>query len=172
MWQCRRRLSRSRHDGQLCLDIHSLPWEGLSQGQEHGADERGNAEVRSTLADAELALIQEEARAEQAARDWEKIGGDKPASDLVLRVPFLISAKARVTAAIASRNKAKADLDRTKIVAPFDCRVRSVNMNLGATIVPGAQLGTIYDPNNLMIRLPFSLDDYAQLPEKTDVRSC
>ena len=127
------------------------------------------AQAESTLADAELALIQEQARAEQAARDWEKIGGDKPASDLVLRVPFLISAKARVTAAIASRDKAKADLARTKIVAPFDCRVRSVNMNLGATIVPGAQLGTIYDPNNLMIRLPFSLDDYAQLPDKTDV---
>ena len=127
------------------------------------------AQAESTLADAELALIQEQARAEQAARDWEKIGGDKPASDLVLRVPFLISAKARVTAAIASRDKAKADLARTKIVEPFDCRVRSVNMNLGATIVPGAQLGTIYDPNNLMIRLPFSLDDYAQLPDKTDV---
>ena len=73
------------------------------------------AQAESTLADAELALIQEEARAEQAARDWEKIGGDKPASDLVLRVPFLISAKARVTAAIASRDKAKADLARTKM---------------------------------------------------------
>jgi hypothetical protein len=27
----------------------------------------------------------------------------------------------------------------------------------------------IYDPNNLMIRLPFSLDDYAQLPKETNV---
>ena len=127
------------------------------------------AQAESTLADAELALIQEEARAQQAERDWKKIGGDKPASDLVLRIPFLTSAKARVAAAIAARDKAEADLARTKIVAPFDCRVRSVNLNLGATMVPGAQLGTIYDPNNLMIRLPFSLDDYAQLPEKADV---
>ena len=127
------------------------------------------AQADSTLADAELALIQEEARSQQAARDWEKIGGEKPASDLVLRVPFLISAKARVAAAIAARDKAEADLARTKIVAPFDCRIRSVNMNLGATVVPGAKLGTIYDPNNLMIRLPFSLNDYAQLPEKTDI---
>ena len=143
--------------GQIIAEIDSIDYKAAV------------AQAESTLADAELALIQEEARAEQAARDWEKIGGDKPASDLVLRVPFLISAKARVTAAIASRDKAKADLARTKIVAPFDCRVRSVNMNLGATIVPGAQLGTIYDPNNLMIRLPFSLDDYAQLPDKTDI---
>ena len=68
------------------------------------------AQADSTLADAELALIQEEARSQQAARDWEKIGGEKPASDLVLRVPFLISAKARVAAAIAARDKAEADL--------------------------------------------------------------
>ncbi|MEN8774639.1 MAG: efflux RND transporter periplasmic adaptor subunit [Akkermansiaceae bacterium] len=127
------------------------------------------AQVESTLADAELALDQEEARAKQAARDWEKIGGGKVASDLVLRLPFVKSAEAKVTAAIAALEKALADLERTKIVAPFDCRVRSVNLNVGATVGPGAQLGTIYDPNNLMIRLPFSLDDYAQLPEESKV---
>lgn len=127
------------------------------------------AQAESILADAELALVQEKARADQAARDWNKIGGGKIASDLVLRVPFLKSAKARVAAAIAARKKAEADLIRTKIVAPFDCRVRSTNLNLGATVVPGSQLGMIYDPKNLMIRLPFSLDDYAQLPKETNV---
>ena len=114
-------------------------------------------------------MVQEKARADQAARDWNKIGGGKIASDLVLRVPFLKSAKARVAAAIAARKKAEADLIRTKIVAPFDCRVRSTNLNLGATVVPGSQLGMIYDPKNLMIRLLFSLDDYAQLPKETNV---
>ena len=127
------------------------------------------AQAESILADAELALVQEEARADQAARDWEKIGGGKIASDLVLRVPFLKSANARVAAAIAAREKAEVDLIQTKIVAPFDCRVRSTNLNLGATVVPGSQLGIIYDPNNLMIRLPFSLDDYAQLPKESNV---
>ena len=127
------------------------------------------AQAESLLADAELALVQENARVKQAARDWKKIGGGKVASDLALRVPFLKSAKARIVAAIAARKKAEADLIRTKIVAPFDCRVRSKNLNLGATVVPGAQLGIIYDPNNLMIQLPLSLDDYAQLPEETNV---
>ena len=127
------------------------------------------AQAESAVADAELALVQEEARAKQAARDWKKIGGGKDASDLVLRVPFLTSAKARVVAAVAALEKAKADVKRTKIVAPFDCRVRSVNLNLGATVVPGAQLGAIYDHTDLMIRLPFSLDDFSQLPEKSDI---
>ena len=123
------------------------------------------AQVKSTLADAELAVLQEKARAEQAERDWKKIGDGKKASDLVLRIPFLKSAKARVAAAKAALEKAVKDLDRTVIRAPFDCRIRSVLLNLGATVAPGSQLGMIYDAENLMVRLPFSIDDYAQIPK-------
>lgn len=128
------------------------------------------AQSESTLAEAELALVQETARAQQAERDWKKIGGGKDASELVLRIPFLNSAKARLAAAVAALEKAEADLARTRIFAPFDCRVRAVNLNVGATVVPGAQLGTVYDPGELMIRLPFSLDDYAQLPDNAEIR--
>lgn len=123
------------------------------------------AQAASTLAEANLALVQEQARADQAKRDWEKIGGGKEPTDLVLRVPFLKSAKARVTAAKASLRRAEEDLERTVIKAPFACRVRAVTLNLGATVMPGSQLGTIYDDENLLIRLPLSLTDYASLPD-------
>ncbi|MCX8237597.1 MAG: efflux RND transporter periplasmic adaptor subunit [Akkermansiaceae bacterium] len=123
------------------------------------------AQAKSVLADAELAVLQEKARGEQAERDWKKIGGGKKASDLVLRIPFLKSTKARLAAAKAALEKAVEDLDRTEIRAPFDCRVRTVVLNLGATVAPGSQLGTIYDAENLMVRLPFSIDDYAQIPK-------
>jgi multidrug efflux system membrane fusion protein len=128
------------------------------------------AQVKSTLADAELNLVQEEARAEQSERDWAKIGGDKKATDLVLRVPFLKSARAKVVAAQAGLDRALEDLARTEIKAPFDCRVRAVSLNVGATVAPGAQLGTIYDHKNLIIRLPFSLDDFAQIPDKSEIK--
>jgi RND family efflux transporter MFP subunit len=128
------------------------------------------AQAKSVLADAELAVVQEKARGEQAARDWKKIGGGKEPSDLVLRVPFLKSAEARVLAAEAALEKAIEDLDRTVIRAPFDCRVRQVALNLGATVAPGSQLGMIYDAGNLMVRLPYSLDDYAQIPEEAEIR--
>lgn len=123
------------------------------------------AQSKANLEQAKLVLVQEEARAEQAARDWKKIGGDRPASDLVLRKPFVASAEANVKAAQAALEKAIEDLARTAIKAPFDCRVRSVNLNLGATVAPGGQLGTIYDPEALLIRLPFSLSDYARIPK-------
>lgn len=128
------------------------------------------AQAKSALADAKLNLVQEKARAEQSERDWKKIGGGKAASELVLRKPFLESANALVVSAQAGLDRAYADLARTEIKAPFDCRVRAVNLNLGATVAPGAQLGTIYDHENLTIQLPFSLDDYAQIPERTEIK--
>lgn len=128
------------------------------------------AQAKSALADAKLSVVQEKARGEQAARDWKKIGGGKVASELVLRVPFLKSAEAREKAAEAALEKAIEDLDRTVIRAPFDCRVREVALNLGSTVAPGSQLGMIYDAEKLMVRLPFSMDDFAQIPKKPGVK--
>ncbi len=127
------------------------------------------AQAKSALADAKLALKQEVARGEQAARDWKKIGGRKPASEMVLRVPFLESAKARVVSMEAMLEKAAVDLDRTRILAPFDCRVRQTNLDLGATVAPGSRVGVVYDPSQLLVRLPFNLDDFSQLPEQAKV---
>jgi RND family efflux transporter MFP subunit len=124
------------------------------------------SQAESVLAQAELALVQEIARAEQAARDWRKIGGDTPPTSLVLREPFVRSAKANRDAAEAGLAKAEEDLARTEIKAPFDCRVRTVNLNVGATVAPGGQLGTIYDPTGLLIRLPYSLADFDRIPKQ------
>ena len=132
--------------------------------------EAAEAQAQSTLADAKLNLVQEKARADQSARDWRKIGGGKVATDLVLRVPFMESARARVLAAEKALELAEEDLRRTEIKAPFNCRVRAVNLNRGATVAPGSQLGTIYDDQNLTIRLPFSMDDYAQIPDKSEIK--
>ena len=52
------------------------------------------ANAEASLADAQLVLQQEEARAEQARRDWGKLGRGDP-SDLVMRKPQIVSAKAR-----------------------------------------------------------------------------
>jgi RND family efflux transporter MFP subunit len=127
------------------------------------------AQAKSTVADANLALKQEKARGEQAARDWAKIGQGKVASEMVLRTPYLQSAEAKLAAAEAMLKKALEDLDRTMIKAPFDCRVRDVSLNLGATVAPGTRLGMIYDPNQVMVRLSFTMDDFAQIPEESEI---
>ena len=128
------------------------------------------AQAQAALADARLNQEQEIARGAQAARDWEKIGGGEVASDLVLRKPFLESAKARVVSAQAALDKALEDILRTSLRAPFDCRVRSANLDLGAIAVPGSPIGQVYDNSKYIVRLPFSLDDYASLPKDVEIK--
>lgn len=122
------------------------------------------AQAEAALADAELTLKQEVARGEQAVRDWEKIGRGRPASEMVLRIPFLDSAKARVLSAQAMLEKAKEDLERTRVRAPFDCRVRQTALDLGATVAAGVRLGEVYDNQSFEVRLPFALTDYPLVP--------
>lgn len=124
------------------------------------------AQAKSTLADAELGLKKEAARGEQAARDWKKVGEGRTPSEMVLRIPYLESARAKVDSAQAMLKKARTDLDRTSVRAPFDCRVREAKLDLGATVMTGAQLGAVYDTAGYEVRLPFSLSNYSLVPEK------
>ena len=60
------------------------------------------ADVRiaeAVLMDARQALAEAEARSEQAREDWARLGNEGPAPDLVLRVPQLEAARARVKSA-------------------------------------------------------------------------
>ena len=128
------------------------------------------AQAESTLADAQLTLTQEVARGEQAKRDWAKIGEGQEASELVLRVPFLKSARTRVASAQSMLDKALEDLERTVIRAPFACRVRNAQIDLGAIAVPGSQIGMVYDDSKYIVRLPFSLGDFASLPKEGEIK--
>ncbi len=127
------------------------------------------AQAEANVADAQLTVKQEVARGEQAARDWRKIGNGQPASEMVLRVPYLKTARARLASAEALLEKAEEDLRRTSIRAPFDCRVSEALLDLGATVVTGTQLGEVYDTAGFEVRLPFSLSDFSQLPEEGKV---
>ncbi len=120
------------------------------------------AAAEATLADAKLLLAKERARAEQARRDWKKLGRGEP-SDLVIRKPQIASARARITAAEASVAKATRDLDRTKLRAPYDCRVEAVYTDLGSYIIPGARLADLYSKSGLEVRVPVTLEELGYL---------
>lgn len=79
--------------------------------------------AEANLMDAIQAETQEQARAEQALIDWERLGGGEPPSDLVLRKPQLAAATARAASARSALAKARLDLERTVIRAPFDGRL-------------------------------------------------
>ena len=120
------------------------------------------ASAEATLADAELLLEQEQARAEQARRDWAKLGRGRP-SDLVLRKPQIVSATARVNAAQASVEKATRDLERTKLRAPYDCRVEATYTDLGSYITPGARLADLYSQDRYEVRMPVTMEELGYL---------
>ncbi|MGJ8676435.1 MAG: efflux RND transporter periplasmic adaptor subunit [Akkermansiaceae bacterium] len=120
------------------------------------------ATAEASLADAKLALIQEQSRAAQAERDWKKLGRGE-ASDLVLRKPQIVSAEARIKAAEASVSKSVRDLDRTKLRAPYDCRVEATYTDLGSYISPGMKLADLYSLDAFEVRVPVTLEEIGYL---------
>ncbi len=124
--------------------------------------------AEATLMDALQAEAQEQARAEQAQIDWQRIGepGEVP-SDLVLRKPQLKAAEARVVSARSSLTRAKLDLERTSIRAPYSGRVLRQSVDLGQVVTGGAQLGEVYATDYAEVRLPLRTADLAfvALPE-------
>ena len=97
--------------------------------------EAEKALAAANLVEAETALATEEARAEQAIRDLQKLSGGGSASELARREPQLKSARARADSAKASLAKTEHDLSRTAITAPFDCIVSSTLTEVGSYLL-------------------------------------
>ena len=119
------------------------------------------AQAEANVATAELNVALEQGQALRVKRDWESgiLKGDP--SDLALRKPQLKSAEAALASAKAAVAKAKRDLERTKIRAPYDCRIRATHSEIGSFLAPGARIADIYERGRFEIRLPIPLDDYA-----------
>ena len=127
--------------------------------------------TKSALADAELALAQEEARAVQAARDWEKLGRGSSASDLVLRKPQIKSAQARIEAAQAAIEKAERDMAKTVIKAPYTCMVDRKFIDKGAYVNMMSQVAEVSSVEEYEVRLPLNLDEMGFLNEESGIGS-
>lgn len=125
--------------------------------------------AESRLARAEAALAQEEARANQARLNWDDMGYTDAPSPLVLRVPQLKEARADVSAAEAELDQAKRNLDRTKVRAPFDGRVKSRLVGLGQAVGATTALGQIFASDKAEIRLPLTARqlEFVNLPARS-----
>ncbi len=133
------------------------------------ADYKAVAAARAAdLAGAKLSLAQEQALAEQAAADWAALGEGEP-SELTLRKPQLAQAEALVASAEAALARARRDLDRTEIKAPYDGRVLSKNVDLGQYIVanPANPIARIYATDIGEIRLPVTEREAGFLDTRT-----
>jgi len=121
----------------------------------------------SAAADAELAYLQEVAQAEFAAQEWNERPQSDAARKLALREPQVAAAKAALQAAEARLERAKLDLARTEIKAPFDGRVLSQQIDVGQFVTPSQGIAQIYGTEAVEVRLPIKINDleHLNLPE-------
>ena len=131
-------------------------------------DYEANMRIASAaLLDARQALAEAEARTAQAREDWARLGNTGEPGELVLRLPQLEAAKARIISAESSLQKSRLELERTNIVAPYAGRVLRKLVDVGQVVSPNSQLAEIYATDNIEIRLPIRNRDLAfiNLPE-------
>lgn len=129
-------------------------------------------DYETAVAVAEANLLGAEAALELARETYERnegLAAKNGVSLAVLKQSFAEQAQASATldTAKAQLEQAKRDLDRTRILAPFDGRVLSKNIGLGQSIGPGAPLGNIFAIDYAEVRLPIAGKElqYLRLPE-------
>lgn len=119
--------------------------------------------AKANLASAQANLDLEQAKSDQAAKDWKSFGKKGKPSDLVLNIPQLNGAKASVKAAQADVAKAQRDLSKTEIVAPFDGTILVKSVDLGQFVNMAGQLAMVASTAVAEVRLPLTTKDINKL---------
>ncbi|WP_100657226.1 efflux RND transporter periplasmic adaptor subunit [Alteromonas flava] len=116
--------------------------------------------AEAELARSQAALQEEIARGRVAEQEWRSVNKTTP-PELGLRKPQLAREQANVKAAEAQLERAKRNLARTQIRAPYAGMVVSRNVDLGQFITTAANLGEIYSTDTAEVRLPLTDSDLA-----------
>tara|TARA_B100000700_G_scaffold103277_2_gene116472 strand:+ start:602 stop:1774 length:1173 start_codon:yes stop_codon:yes gene_type:complete len=123
-------------------------------------------EAQAGLAQAQSALEIEQAQAHVAKAEWQRIkdnANEVIPSELYLRKPQLAEKLANFRAAQAQVKRAKRNLERTSIRAPFDALVTAKNISLGSVVSPGSKLGQVDATDIAKVRLPVANHDMQYL---------
>lgn len=121
--------------------------------------------ARANLAQAELELERTRSLAEIARLEWERLPqqpGDEP-TPLTLYQPQLKSAEAQLAAARAAIAQAELDLQRTVLRAPFNCYIRSEQVDLGQYLRAGTPVATVAGTDAVEIVVPLPLEELSWL---------
>lgn len=110
-------------------------------------------DAQATLASAHAALETERAQGKVAEREWKRITDTSP-TELSLRKPQLAQELARVKAGEASILRAKRNLERTEIRAPYDAMIEERHVSLGSFVTMGSNLGKVLGTDIAQVRLP------------------
>jgi RND family efflux transporter MFP subunit len=125
---------------------------------------------RAAVAKAEYELAEIESRARVARLEWERIRMEKKdrPNPLVLYEPQLKNAQASLASARADLKQGFIDIRRTKIHAPFNCRIRSESIDPGQYITAGKSVAVVCGTDTAEVVVPVSYADlrWLSVPRK------
>ncbi|MFG0304633.1 MAG: efflux RND transporter periplasmic adaptor subunit [Phycisphaerales bacterium JB040] len=137
--------------------------------------ERLLTQRESELARAEAALKIELGDQAVAREELELLGIDIPEinRELILRIPQVNQAQAEVDSATAAVERARLDLDRTSIRAPFDGTVVTRSVTIGNNVSAGDELATFVGSDEYWVELtvPPSSLRWLQFPSEAGERA-
>jgi len=118
------------------------------------------AEKESQLRQAEVELQLEEGRQEVAKAEWELLGAKEgvPEAALALRKPQLAAAVENYRAAQSGLERAKLDLSRTVLRAPFNALVVEENVDIGQMVSPSAVVAGLIGTDRFWIEGSISVE--------------
>ena len=138
--------------------------------------------ARIDARDYQLAIIQDESRVQQAelelelergrgtiaAREWELlgdgiVGGSGDAPGLALREPQLASAERAVDAARSGLERARLELQRTELRAPFNAIVLDEALEVGQRVSPTSPVLTLAGTDRFWVRVSVPVERLAYL---------
>lgn len=115
-------------------------------------------EAEASLAQARAALELERAQKRVAESEWERIKesakNEFVPTELYLRKPQLAEKVARFRAAEAGVKRAKRNLERTYIKAPYDAIITARTVALGSVVNFGSPIGELSNTDYAEVRLP------------------
>lgn len=120
---------------------------------------------------AQLELEIEQGRQVVAQREWETFsaedgeegGGDEAGRALALREPQVRTATVGLRAARSAVSRARLDLSRTRITAPFNALVVSETVDLGQVVGPNAQLATLVGTDRFWVQVSIPVEQLTTL---------
>ncbi|MCL1126565.1 efflux RND transporter periplasmic adaptor subunit [Shewanella surugensis] len=122
-------------------------------------------DAQVSVADAKVALLEEERQGQQAQMEWKNSGmKGEPDSSLVLRQPQLIAAQAALSNAQRQLKTAQRNLQKTQITAPFNALIISRDIQPGSYLSVGTTVSTLYSTDRVEITIPLSEHQWNSLP--------
>lgn len=117
------------------------------------------ASAKASLKEAQSNLLQIKETSKQAYFEWQLAHPEKELTPppLAIKLPQLQAARAALKAAQSEVEKARLNLSRTVIKAPFSGFIQEKNVDLGQYVTPTQNLATLYGEDEVEVQVPLSL---------------